>query len=281
MKKSIEDVDRVSSGASALFCLVLFAGTLVLSAEKLFLTPVHEAAEAIEESVPARIVVRLENFIPAPEISEIENAPEETPPAPEIPAPPPEPQPEPPPPEPVPEKIDETAIRETLQEELPPQEPPPEKEEPPPPEPEKLPEPEPQPEPPPPEPQPSEPAPPPPPVQQAAPTPPVPAPIENPAVKIAAEQTLYGALAEAVSRKKFYPKAARRNGRTGTVPVRVSLSSDGKISGYSVEKCAAHKSLIAGAEETLRRVAESFAAPAGTQAALPAAFIVPIIYELN
>ncbi|MBQ9759082.1 MAG: TonB family protein [Opitutales bacterium] len=81
--------------------------------------------------------------------------------------------------------------------------------------------------------------------------------------------------------QKFYPKAARRNGRTGPVFVRVSISGDGEISGFSVEKSSAHKSLVSGAEETLRRVAEDFSAPAGTHAALPAAFVVPIIYELN
>lgn len=271
MKKSVEDAERVSSGASALICLILCAGTLAFAAEKSFSLPAREAAENVAENVPARIAVRLENFVPVTEVSEIENAPEETPPAPEIPAQP-EPLPEPPAETPEPEKIYESAIRETLREQPAPEIPP--KEEPPPPEPEKVPEP-------PPEQKPQEFVPPPQVAQQVPPSPPVPASVEDSAAKFAAEQTLYGALAEAVSRKKFYPKAARRNGRTGTVFVQVSISGDGKISGFSVEKSSAHKSLVSGAEETLRRVAEDFSAPAGTHAALPAAFVVPIIYELN
>lgn len=276
LKKSVEDTERVSSGASALVCLLLFAGTLAFAAEKSFSHPAREAAENVEENVPVRIAVCLENFVPAVEVSEIENAPEETPPAPDIPAPP-EPLPEPPTETPAPEKIDESAIRETLREQPAPEIPP--KEEPPPPEPEKVPEP--PPEEPPPEQKPQEFVPPPQVSQQVPPSPPVPAPVENSAAKVAAEKTLYGALAEAVSRKKFYPKAARRNGRTGTVFVRVSISGDGEISGFSVEKSSAHKSLVSGAEETLRRVAEDFSAPTGTRSSLPATFVVPIIYELN
>lgn len=275
LKKNIEDAERVSSGASAFFCFILFAGTLVFAAEKSFSLPEREAAEEIAENVPARIVVRLENFVPVAEVSEVENAPEETPPAPEVPAPP-EPIPETPSETPVPEKIDDSAIRETLCEQPAPEIPP--KEEPPP-EPEKVPEPHPQETPP--EQKPQEFVPPPQVAQQMPPSPPVPAPVEDFAAKAAAEQTLYGALAEAVSRKKFYPKAARRNGRTGTVSVQVKIDADGKISAFSVEKSSAHKSLISGAEETLRRVAEDFSAPAGTRSALPAAFVLPIIYELN
>ncbi|MBP3302946.1 MAG: energy transducer TonB [Opitutales bacterium] len=275
LKKSVEDTERVSSGAAALACLLLFAGTLALASEKSFLLPDREAAEAVTKNVPAKIVLRLENFVPVTEVAEIENAPEEMPPAPEIPAPP-EPLPEPPKETPAPEKIDESAIRETLSEQPAPEIP---RQETPPPEPEKAPET--PPEEPPPEQKPQEFVPPPQIAQQPPPSPPVPAPVEDSAAKAAAEQTLYGALAESVSRKKFYPKTARRNGRTGTVFMRVSISSDGEISGFSVEKASAHKSLVSGAKETLRRVAEDFSAPAGTRAALPAEFVVPIIYELN
>lgn len=266
MKKSVEDVERVSSGAAAFVCLLLFAGTLAFAAEKSFSIPARESAETVEENVSARIVVRLENFVPVSDVSEIENAPVEPPHAPEI-SSLPDLRPEPPEKTPAPEKIDESAIRETLYEqsvsEI--------KEEPPPPMPEaplagqK----------------PQEFVPPPQIAQQAPASSSVHAHVDDSAAKVAAEQTLYGALAEAVSRKKFYPKAARRNGRTGTVFVRVSISGDGEISGFSVEKSSAHKSLVSGAEETLRRVAEDFSAPSGTHAALPAVFVVPVIYELK
>ncbi len=257
MKKSVEDAERVSSGASALVCLILFAGTLAFATEKSFSLPAREAAETVEENVPARIVVRLEDFVPVSDVSEIENAPSENTPA--------------------PERIDESAIRETLCEQSAPEILP--EEEPPPPAPEKSPEPPPEELPP--EQKPQEFVPLPRVAQQAPQSPPAPVPVDDSAAKVVAEQTLYGALAEAVSRKKFYPKVARRNGRSGTVFVRVSISEDGEISGFSVEKSSAHKSLVSGAEETLRRVAENFSVPAGTHATLPAVFVVPVIYELN
>lgn len=260
LRKIAEDADRLSSFGSALACVLLLAGTLALSAEKL-LVPENEAAE-IREAVPARIAVRVEHFVAVPEVEEItplENAPGETPLLEKTPPPPPEPEPTPE--EKNVEKIDDSALRETLSEsvpEPPKKEPPPEKKENP------------------------KPLPPPLPPKQVAPAPPSPpVPAVDQAAHVAAEQSLYGALAEAVSQKKFYPRAARRNGRTGTVFIRVQISDCGKIKSYEIEKSDAHKSLIAGAKETLRRVAEDFSAPAGTQAALPAAFIVPVVYELN
>ena len=82
-------------------------------------------------------------------------------------------------------------------------------------------------------------------------------------------------------RKKFYPKAARRNGRTGAVSLLVEIGGDGKIAAVTLCPGDAHESLKAGALETLRRVKEDFRAPAGTDVSLPAAFILPVVYELN
>lgn len=266
LRKSADDADRVSSAAAALFCLVSFAGTAALLAR----TPPSEPEDGAEtaDASPARISVRLADFVPAPEPpAETENAPEETPPAPEVPAPPKDPEPEPdPPPE-----IDENALRETVEE------PPPEEEPPPPEEPKPQSEPEP----------PEETRPP----QEAAPPPetrqePVPAPpqIDEAAeqARAAAEQSVYGMLADAIRRKKFYPKAARRTGRTGTVGLRVKIDAAGKIAEYSLHgKGCAHRTLEDGALETLRRVREDFRVPAEHAAALPAVFVVPVVYELN
>lgn len=267
LRKSIDDADRVSSAAAALFCILSFAGTAALLARAPQDAP-EESAETAD-AAPTLISVRLTDFVPAPEPpAETENAPEETPPAPEVPAPPKEPEPEPEPPP----KIDENAIRETLEETPPEEEPPPPQEEP-----------EPQPEPEPPE----ETLP----LQEAAPPPetqqpPVPAPTEideaAEQARVAAEQSVYGMLADAIRRKKFYPKAARRTGRTGTVSLRVEIGADGKIAEYSLrDKGSAHRTLEDGALETLRRVAEDFRVPAEHSAALPAAFVVPVVYELN
>lgn len=259
LKKTLEDADRLSSLVSVFVCVALFAGTLALAAEKCVAEDVVNEAGETRQNVPARIVLRLENIVRAvaEEVAEVENTPEETPfspPAPKI----PEPQPVPPKPEKTmpeksePVKIDDSALREKIIEETPPK---PEKPK------EKIPE-----------------ATPPKKTQSA---PPEPVPAEDSAAQVAAEQSLYGALAEAVSRRKFYPRAARRNGRTGTVFMRVTIGVCGKIKAYELEKSSAHKSLIAGAKETLRRVSENFCAPAGTQAVLPAEFILPIIYELR
>lgn len=254
LKKSVEDTEFLSSAASACVCFALLAGTLALAAEKFSATENDEAAESAD-AVPAYVVLKIENFVPEPPTvpAEIENAPEETPPQEEIPVTP-EPEIEEIPP---PEKIDETAIRESIEEPKPAE-----------PEPEKIPEP------------PQEKIAPP--TQTAAPVPAIPEiSAEEKAARLAAEQTLYGALADAVSRKKFYPKSARRNGRTGTVFLRVEICGAGKITLFFVEKSDAHASLIDGALETLRRVAEDFSAPDKTKAALPAIFILPVVYDLK
>ena len=268
LKKSAEDADRISDAGAALSCLCLFAGTLALAAGKPFDADSADLeAELSSEAVPARIRVNLADFVPVPETTETEeNAPEELPPAPEIlPADKePEPQQEPPPEQ---EKINESSLREII-------------ETPPPPEEEKLPEP----------PEEKEPVPreePPPPQDPPASAPAaVPAAAEEDdaaaeTARAAAKQTLYGALADAVRRKKFYPKAARRNGRTGAVSLLVEIGGDGKIAAVTLRPGDAHESLKAGALETLRRVKEDFRAPAGTDVSLPAAFILPVVYELN
>lgn len=284
LKKSAEDADRISDAGAALSCLCLFAGTLALAAGKPFDADSADLeAELSSEAVPARIRVNLADFVPVPETTETEeNAPEELPPAPEIlPADKePEPQQEPPPEQ---EKINESSLREII-------------ETPPPPEEEKLPEP----------PEEKEPVPreePPPPQEEEKPepektappqeySPPASAPAAVPAAaeeddaaaetaRAAAKQTLYGALADAVRRKKFYPKAARRNGRTGAVSLLVEIGGDGKIAAVTLRPGDTHESLKAGALETLRRVKEDFRAPAGTDVSLPAAFILPVVYELN
>lgn len=268
LKKTTDDAERLSSLGAVAVCTLLFAGTLVLVAEK-SAEAENEAAETAQY-VPARIFVRFENYVPAPVIEEIETVPEE--PLVKTEFSPAKPEPEvsqkPEPPEAGFEKIDESALRETFTEEAPKPETLPEKAiEKPSPEPEK----------------PEEKIPPAPQPQakQACEPPPESVPAVDEAARAAAEQTLYGALAEAVSRKKFYPKAARRNGRTGTVFVRVSIGICGKIKSVETEKSAAHRSLVSGAEETLRRVAADFCVPAELRAALPAAFVVPVVYELK
>lgn len=273
LKKTTDDAERLSSLGAVAVCTLLFAGTLVLVAEK-SAEAENEAAETAQY-VPARIAVRFENYVPAPVVEEIEIAPEEPPveaefslPKPSAPTPEVSQKPEPAP-EAGFEKIDESALRETFTEEAPKPETMPEKAiEEPSPEPEKpegkIP------------PEPSQPQ-----AKQACEPPPESVPAVDEAARIAAEQTLYGALAEAVSRKKFYPKAARRNGRTGTVFLRVSIGICGKIKSVETEKSGAHRSLVSGAEETLRRVAADFCVPAELRTALPAAFVVPVVYELK
>ncbi len=250
-KKIAEDVERLSSALSGAVCVALFVGTLTLFVRRPPETAETDAAERLPE-IPAKIAVRLENFVPAPEPPPQdlpESAPEETPPPAErVPEPPPRPQ----------EKIEDDAPREIS-------EPPPE------PEPEATP------------PEPEDAAPPEPPKAEAVPEP-EPPPRDDSAelrARAAAERSLYGLLADAVSREKFYPKAARRAGRTGTVRVRVALDADGAIADFSALPGAAHASLTAGALETLRRVAKDFSVPAELRPALPAAFVVPVIYELR
>lgn len=243
-KKIAEDVERLSSALSGAVCVALFAGTLALFARRPPETAETDAAERLPE-IPAKIAVRLENFVPAPEPPPQdlpESAPEETPPPAErVPEPPPRPQ----------EKIEDDAPREISE---------------PPPEPEDA-------------------APPEPPKAEAVPEPePEPPPRDDSAelrARAAAERSLYGLLADAVSREKFYPKAARRAGRTGTVRVRVALDADGAIADFYALPGAAHASLTAGALETLRRVAKDFSVPAELRPALPAAFVVPVVYELR
>lgn len=269
LKKTTDDAERLSSLGAVAVCTLLFAGTLVLVAEKSAKAE-NEAAETAQY-VPARISVRFENYVPAPVAEEIEAVPEEPPVETEFsPAKPaPEASQKAEPPEATFEKIDESALRETFTEEAPKPETLPEKAiEEPSPEPEK----------------PEEkipPAPQQPQTTRACEPPPESVPAVDEAARAAAEQTLYGALAEAVSRKKFYPKAARRNGRTGTVFVRVSIGICGKIKSIETEKSGAHRSLVSGAEETLRRVAADFCVPAELRTALPAAFVVPVVYELK
>lgn len=278
LKKSAEDADRISDAGAALSCLCLFAGTLALAAGKPFDADSADLeAELSSEAVPARIRVNLADFVPVPETTETEeNAPEELPPAPEILPGDREPEPQRKP-QPEQEKINESSLREII-------------ETPPPPEEEKLPEPPEEKEP---VPQPREEKPAP---EKTAPpqeySPPASAPAAVPAAaeeddaaaetaRAAAKQTLYGALADAVRRKKFYPKAARRNGRTGAVSLLVEIGGDGKIAAVTLCPGDAHETLKAGALETLRRVKEDFRAPAGTDVSLPAAFILPVVYELN
>lgn len=270
LKKTTDDAERLSSLGAVAVCTLLFAGTLALVAEKS--TEAENEAAETAQYVPARIFVRFENYVPAPVVEEIEIAPEDPPVEAEFSPAKPEPEvsqkPEPAP-EAEFEKIDESALRETFTEEAPKAETLPEKAiEKPSPEPEK----------------PEEKIPPPAPQPQttrACEPPPESVPAVDEAARIAAEQTLYGALAEAVSRKKFYPKTARRNGRTGTVFLRVSIGICGKIKSVETEKSATHRSLVSGAEETLRRVAADFCVPAELRAALPAAFVVPVVYELK
>ena len=269
MKKTTEDAERLSSLGSVAVCTLLFAGTLALVAEK-SAEAENEAAETAQY-VPARIAVRFQNYVPTPVAEEIETAPEEPPV--EAESSPAKPEPEvsqkPEPPEAGFEKIDESALRETVAEEVPKaeiqqektaEEMPEETESPE----EKIPPPAPQPQ-----------------TKQACQPPPESVPAVDEAARAAAEQTIYGALAEAVSRKKFYPKAARRNGRSGTVFLRVSIGICGKIKSIETEKSGAHRSLVSGAEETLRRVAADFCVPAELRSALPAAFVVPVVYELK
>lgn len=270
LKKTTDDAEHLSSLGAVAVCTLLFAGTLALVAEK-SAEAENEAAETAQY-VPARISVRFQNYVPAPVVEEIETAPEEPPVETEFSPAKPEPEvsqkPEPAP-EAAFEKIDESALRETVAEEVPKAEIQQEKtaeempEEPKKPE-EKIP------------PEPSQPQ-----AKQACEPPPESVPAVDEAARAAAEQTIYGALAEAVSRKKFYPKTARRNGRTGTVFVRVSIGICGKIKSIETEKSGAHRSLVSGAEETLRRVAADFCVPAELRTALPAAFVVPVIYELK
>ena len=269
LKKTTDDAERLSSLGSVAVCTLLFAGTLVLVAEK-SAEAENEAAET-EQYVPARIAVRFENYVPAPVAEEIEAVPEEPPVETEFSPAKPEPEAsqKTEPPEAAFEKIDESALRETFTEEVPKAETQQEKtaeempEETESPE-EKIP------------PEPSQPQ-----AKQVCAPLPESVPAVDEAARAAAEQTIYGALAEAVSRKKFYPKAARRNGRTGTVFVRVSIGICGKIQSVETEKSAAHRSLVSGAEETLRRVAADFCVPAELRAVLPAAFVVPVVYELK
>lgn len=269
LKKTTDDAERLSSLGAVAVCTLLFAGTLALVAEK-SAEAENEAAETAQY-VPARIAVRFENYVPAPVVEEIEIAPEEPPVEAEFSPAKPEPEVSQKP-EPAPEagfeKIDESALRETVAEEVPKAEIQQEKTA------EEMPEETESPEekiPPPAQPQ----------AKQACEPPPESVPAVDEAARIAAEQTLYGALAEAASRKKFYPKAARRNGRTGTVFLRVSIGICGKIKSIETEKSGVHQSLVSGAEETLRRVAADFCVPAELRAALPAAFVVPVVYELK
>ena len=273
MKKTTDDAERLSSLGAVAVCTLLFAGTLVLVAEK-SAEAENEAAETAQY-VPARISVCFQNYVPAPVVEEIETAPEEPPveaefSLPKLSEPTPEVSQKP---EPAPEagfeKIDEAALRETvaeevskaeIQQEKTAEEMPEETESPE----EKIP------------PEPSQPQ-----ATRACEPPPESVPAVDEAARAAAEQTIYGALAEAVNRKKFYPKAARRNGRTGTVFVRVSIGICGKIKSIETEKSGAHRSLVSGAEETLRRVAADFCVPAELRTALPAAFVVPVVYELK
>ncbi|MGN0835545.1 MAG: TonB family protein [Candidatus Spyradosoma sp.] len=251
-KKIAEDIERLSSAIAGAFCLVLFAGTLALFAHRPPETTETDAAESAP-ALPAKIAVRLETFVPEPEPPPPdvpESAPEE-PPSPAEPEPPT--RETPPPPQ---EKIEDDALREIDE---------------PPPEPEPTP------------PENADAAPPEPPKAESVPEP-EPTPQDDSAelrARADAERSLYGLLADAVSREKFYPKAARRAGRTGTVRVRVVFDADGAIADFSVLPGAAHASLTAAAIETLRRVSANFSVPADLRPALPAAFVVPLIYDLR
>lgn len=249
LKKSVEDAECVSSLVACVVCVFLLAAMPLVFTHFCFETE----AETESTSEPSRIALKLTDFYPDSEPDREEVLPEEKVLPPPVPLPPE--------PEVIPEKIDETALRETVEplpEEVPPLSEPPEEEvlpEPPIPEPV------------------SAPSPPPPPVQDNS------AQLE--AAKRAAEQTLHGALADAIQREKFYPRAARRNGRTGTVSLRVRIAEDGKISDFELVPGKAHVSLKGGAMKTLRKVAEKFLAPKGAEAALPATVVVPVVYEIR
>lgn len=276
LKNSANDPDRLSNAAAIIVCISIFAGTLTLVATT------DTPTESAGASPATNFTFRMADFHIAKKIAETETAPEEMPPAIDVPeveeTPPEPPTPEPPPPQ----KISDDAIREisTPQPEIPPEqekEPEPKAEEPPPTEE------------PPPEEKELEQKKPEIPPQQAAPedTAPPPAEVVSPPkvapteFSPAGKRTLYGTLADAVRRKKFYPKAARRTGRTGTVLVRVEISTAGKIASFSVDHGNAHATLEHGAEETFRRVAESFSVPADFRKELPVVFVVPVVYELK
>lgn len=251
LKKILEDAERVGSCVAFLVCVLVPAGALAFLCSVKFFLPAQDAS-ATQERVPARIVIRLENFISVEDAAETENAPEEEPSEPMPPQPLPEQ--ESPQEERLIEKIDETALRETLAEELPPL-PPPESKVAAEPVPDRK-------------------------EQASPPADSTPNAVDAEA-KAAAKETLYGALSEAISRKRFYPKAARRNGRTGTVFLRVEIGLTGEITHYSLEKSSAHATLVSGALETMRCVAKDFFAPENSRAALPGAFVVPVVYELQ
>lgn len=257
-KKIADDTDRLSSFGSTLACGLLFAGALAFFAE----SPQRDSNKlqsADATDVPTRLSVRLEHFIVPVTTAERENAPEEIPTSlPTAPQPKASTEQAPPP------KIEENAVRETtaanptnetnpleahdseqeaIEETASPD-------------------------------------------RNSAPaSETLPATEEasliDSATRIAAEQSLYGALTGAVSRKKFYPRAARRTGRTGIIRMQVVVGTCGKIKNFRVENTSAHQLLISGAEETLRRVADEFRAPEATHACLPASFVVPIVYELK
>ncbi len=114
----------------------------------------------------------------------------------------------------------------------------------------------------------------------------VPEVAENLAEISAAQQTIYSILAEAIQRKKFYSKAARRLEATGTVFVKIKISEAGKIENFEVENSAGTaRQLASNATEILRRVSEDFQIPAdflkNSEKFLPAEFVVPIKFELN
>lgn len=281
LKNNVNDSDRVSNAVATLACVGLFAGTVAALAS----VSENESAETTESAGAPGIVVSMADFRIAERVAEIESIPEETPPAIDVPdvteTTPEPPAPEPPPPQ----KISDDALREIS---TPPPEDVPEPEK----EPEQKPDETPTPveEEKPPE-EKKEPAPQKPklPPQQAAPADAAPLPPQTeqtprPPTEFSpgGKRTLYGTLADAVRRKKFYPKTARRLGRTGTVFVRVEISNAGKIVAFSVKPDGnAHESLNAGALETFRRVAEKFSAPDDFRDELPAVFVVPVVYEIK
>lgn len=261
LKKSAANLDFLSSFAATCACILLLGGIVSVTTD--FRRADKIEAEQASDVQSGRIVLKFADFHPEPDAKALtEIAPDE-----EMPPPTLNPEPKKENPLPPPEKIDDSALKEVAETEPPPKSEAHLK---------KIQEAE---------------------TPKAAPEPerplPVPASKSPPpsttsdnsvqleAARRAAEQTLYGALADAVRREKFYPRSARRSGYAGTVSLRVEISESGKITAFEIASSEAHRLLQSGAMKTLRRVAENFSAPPGTHSVLPAIFIVPIVYELN
>ena len=106
---------------------------------------------------------------------------------------------------------------------------------------------------------------------------PAPAPAKAAAPAKAKASNFVGDFVATVERSKFYPKAARQAGITGTVKVRVSFDGSGQITGYSLVSGSYHPSLGEAALSTMAKVKGRWKPKGGG----PSSLVVPIGFRLK